>query len=285
MAESSSTVAIVSRTRGNLAMVGFSSPLDPSSPPPSALVQLPPISNLDGTSSPTQQIHSAVISDEQMQTRLLLSHYDSSLGAQGKLPPLSRIDPQMVQKKPPAPLRFGFRSISSSRADSGSGTPTRRDGSAMGQGRRRSGQQTEGSTPLRSVSQALLQDGQNGIAEGSGTSERMDGVYHPDQRNDDLTTDDRKAIGAQHLDEQLVPNPSTSTAFHPVRRSSDSEEEDDDAQSTGEAVSETAKGLIRWVYDNWYDFGWMLGKKGFDIGWSMVKYGVKGGPKKSWGIE
>jgi hypothetical protein len=267
-------------------MVGFSSPLDPSSPPPSALVQLPPINPDATSSSPTQQTQSAIISDEQMQTRLLLSHYDSSLGAQGKLPPLSRIDPQKVQKKPPAPLRFGFRSISSSRTDSGAGTPTRREGSAMGQGRRRSSQQTEGNTPTRRTSQSLLQDGQNGEAEGSSIPQGgPDPVYHPDHKNDDLTSDDRRALGAQRLDEQLAPNASTSTAFHPVRRSSDSEDEDDEERTTGEAVSETAKGLVRWVYDNWYDFGWMLGKKGFDIGWSLVKYGVKGGPKKSWGIE
>jgi hypothetical protein len=43
-----------------IAMVGFSAPLDPSSPPPSVLVQLPPISESTGT-SPTQQLRSPVI--------------------------------------------------------------------------------------------------------------------------------------------------------------------------------------------------------------------------------
>lgn len=119
--------------------------------------------------------------------------------------------------------------------------------------------------------------------EGAGNG--LDTVYHPDQRNDDLTTDDRKAIDAQSRDVQLPPFTSTSAAFRPTRRSSDSEDEDDDSENTGEVVNETAKGLIRWVYDNWYALGWMLGKKGFDIGWSVLKYGVAGGPKPSWGLE
>jgi hypothetical protein len=106
-----------------------------------------------------------------------------------------------------------------------------------------------------------------------------------------MTEDDRKALGAQHLDEQLAPQASGSSLLEPFRHSveSDSADEDDEdgnlVPAAAEATSETARGLLRWIYLNWYDFGWMIGKKGFDIGWSLLKYGVKGGPKKSWGIE
>lgn len=151
----------------------------------------------------------------------------------------------------------------------------------MGQGRRRTSQQPEGSTSMGS--KPVLRDVSQGAAEGAAS--RSDTVYHPDQRNEGLTTDDRKAIDAQRRDVQSPPFTSTSTAFHPTRRSSDSEDEDNDGENTGEVVSETARGLIRWVYDNWYALGWMLGKKGFDIGWSVLKYGVAGGPKPSWGLE
>lgn len=264
-------------------MVGITASLDPSSPPPSALVQLPSI-------NPTPPSDQYLFTDEQSQTRLLLSHYDSSLGAQGKLPPLSRIDPQMVQKKPPPPLRFGLRSMSSSRADSGVNTPTRRESSGQGQTRRRFPQQTESNTPRKS---RVVED-VAGTPEPGPSAAAPDKVYHPNQGNDELTANDRKALGAQHLDEQLAPQPPAPSLLDPYHRSSESNDDDDEddeddedgtAGEAVEAVSETARGLLRWVYDNWYDFGWMIGKKGFDIGWSLIKFGVKGGPKKSWGIE
>lgn len=186
----------------------------------------------------------------------------------------------MVQKKPPPPLRFGLRSMSSSRGDSGANTPTRRD---SGMPRRRTSQQVEGFS-IRRTSQPGTGD------EATFLGAAPDKVYHPNQRNQELTGDDRKALGAQHLDDQLAPHASGSSLLEPFRRSTDSEDDEDDEDENlvpvaAEAVSETARGLIRWVYDNWYDFGWMIGKKGFDIGWSLLKYGVKGGPKKSWGIE
>lgn len=43
--------------------------------------------------------------------------------------------------------------------------------------------------------------------------------------------------------------------------------------------------LLEWGRRNWWDLGWFLGRKGFDIGWGIVKYGLLGPPKKSWGIE
>lgn len=45
------------------------------------------------------------------------------------------------------------------------------------------------------------------------------------------------------------------------------------------------RGLVRWGKENWADVGWFLGKKGWDIGWSLVKYGIWGPPRPSWGIE
>jgi len=45
------------------------------------------------------------------------------------------------------------------------------------------------------------------------------------------------------------------------------------------------KGLINWARGNWFDVGKFLGAKGWDIGWSLIKYGVWGPPRPSWGIE
>jgi hypothetical protein len=111
-----------------------------------------------------------------------------------------------------------------------------------------------------------------------------DVVFHPDRENNDLTLDDRKALGAQKLDDQLAPGP-TSGAMTTTYHAADSEDDEDARRDDSDGTGETARGLIRWVYDNWYDFGWMIGRKSFDIGWSLLKFGVKGGPKKSWGIE
>lgn len=45
------------------------------------------------------------------------------------------------------------------------------------------------------------------------------------------------------------------------------------------------RGLVQWGKENWADVGWFLGKKGWDVGWSLVKYGIWGPPRPSWGIE
>jgi hypothetical protein len=45
------------------------------------------------------------------------------------------------------------------------------------------------------------------------------------------------------------------------------------------------RGLIDWAKGNWMGVGKFLGIKGWDIGWSLIKYGVWGPPRPSWGIE
>ncbi|KAJ9092303.1 hypothetical protein QFC19_008737 [Naganishia cerealis] len=251
-------------------MVGFTESLDPSSPPPSALVQLPPIAR---ALSPAEEAASAhhLFNDDQLQTRLLLSHYDSSVAGQGKLPPMSRINPEMVQRKPPPPLRFGLRSMGGSSSASGVSTPVR-GGSNGARNRRRTSQGRETSSHRESGNNSRQSDGGPEV------------VFHPDRQNNDLTVDDRKALGAQRLDDQLAPG-LTSSLIQSKQHSSDSDDDEEPQTESTVAASETAQGLLRWVYDNWYDFGWMIGRKSFDIGWSLLKYGVQGGPKKSWGIE
>lgn len=52
-----------------------------------------------------------------------------------------------------------------------------------------------------------------------------------------------------------------------------------------EAPLTLTSGLFAWGRKNWWDFGWFLGRKGFDLTWSITKYAIYGPPKKSWGIE
>ncbi|KAJ9125656.1 hypothetical protein QFC22_000618 [Naganishia vaughanmartiniae] len=257
-------------------MVGFTGSLDPSSPPPSSLVQLPPIASADSPTleATTSNGQSAYFDDDQVQTRLLLSHYDSSLAAQGKLPPMSRINPEMVQRKPPPPLRFGLRSLAGKVTGSGSGSS--RDASVGSQSRRPSSQRYD---PQGCDASSQREPKKSSKSEGV-----PDAVFHPDRENNDLTADDRRALGAQKLDDRLAPGSTFQTIPTTYHTGDSDDDEESQTDDTGEP-SETARGLIRWVYDNWYDFGWMIGRKSFDIGWSLLKFGVKGGPKKSWGIE
>jgi hypothetical protein len=44
-------------------------------------------------------------------------------------------------------------------------------------------------------------------------------------------------------------------------------------------------GILGWGGRNWLSFVWFLGAKGFDIAGDLVKYGLFGPPKPSWGIE
>ncbi|KAJ9109318.1 hypothetical protein QFC21_000647 [Naganishia friedmannii] len=259
-------------------MVGFTgTSLDPSSPPPSSLVQLPPIASAVSPTSEaaTSQNQSAYFDDDQIQTRLLLSHYDSSLAAQGKLPPKSRVNPEMVQRKPPPPLRFGLRSLAAKVTGSGDSTP--RGESVGSQSRRRSSQRYD--------QQGLETSSQREYGKSNKSQGVPDVVFRPDRENNDLTLDDRKALGAQKLDDELAPGSTSRPMMTTTYHTADLEDDEGSQRDDSGATSETARGLIRWVYDNWYDFGWMIGRKSFDIGWSLLKFGVTGGPKKSWGIE
>ncbi len=44
-------------------------------------------------------------------------------------------------------------------------------------------------------------------------------------------------------------------------------------------------GILGWGSKNWLSFVWFLGAKGFDIAGAMVRYGLFGAPRPSWGIE
>ncbi len=44
-------------------------------------------------------------------------------------------------------------------------------------------------------------------------------------------------------------------------------------------------GILGWGSKNWLGFVWFLASKGVDVVGDLVKYGLWGPPKKSWGIE